>query len=84
MSRYNNKILAVHLHDNFQTGDFHLIPFDGSNDWNKIVDILNSNNYNGYITMEQCYRTNYLNMSIKEFYKKSFEIGKKLINMKEK
>ncbi|MDD6272269.1 MAG: sugar phosphate isomerase/epimerase [bacterium] len=84
MSKFNNKILAVHLHDNFQTGDFHLIPFDGSNDWNKIINILNSNNYNGYITMEQCYRNNYLDISINEFYKKSFEIGKKLLDMKEK
>lgn len=83
MQRYNNKIFAVHLHDNFQTGDSHLIPFDGNNDWDNIINILNTYNYNEYITMEQCYRKEYLNISVEEFYKKSFEVGKKLYSMKE-
>lgn len=70
-----NRIFAVHLHDNDKSGDQHLIPFDGTIDWDKIVNILKYCNYNGPITLELCYRNNYLNMSIEEFYKKGYSVA---------
>lgn len=77
-SKFKNRIFAVHLHDNDQSGDLHLMPFDGTLDWNKLVKELKENNYNGPITMELCYRYEYLNMGIENFYKKGYEVGKKL------
>lgn len=76
--KFKNKIFAVHFHDNDQTGDLHLIPFDGTLDWKKVIKNLKDCNYEGPITLELCYRRNYLEMSVEEFYKKGFEVGKKL------
>ncbi len=39
---------------------------------------LKESNYNGPITMELCYRYEYLNMGIENFYKKGYEVGEKL------
>ena len=80
-SKFKNKIFAVHLHDNDQSDDLHLMPFDGTLDWKKLVKDLKENNYNGPITMELCYRYEYLNMGIENFYKKGYEVGKKLKKM---
>ena len=77
-SKYKNKIFAVHIHDNDGTSDQHLIPFDGTLNFKETLNKLKKCNYNGPITMELCYRKEYLNMSIDEFYKKGYEIGMKL------
>ena len=39
---------------------------------------LKENNYNGPITLELCYRYDYLNQSISDFYKEGFNRGLKL------
>lgn len=74
--KFKNKIFAVHLHDNDQSGDLHLLPFDGTLNWEETLKHLNACNYNGPITMELWYRNNYFNMSIEDFYKQGYEIGK--------
>ncbi len=76
--KFKNRIFAVHLHDNDQSDDQHLLPFDGTLDWDKTIKTLIDNNYDGPITMELCYRYDYLNMGVEEFYKKGYEVGKKL------
>lgn len=73
-----NKILAIHLHDNNGEEDEHLLPYDGNMDWNYIINQLNAANYIGPITLESCYRNNYLEKSLEEFYKKSCLIANKL------
>ncbi len=80
-SKFKNRIFAIHLHDNDQSADLHLIPFDGTLNWEKLVKDLKENNYNGPITMEVVYSDNYSNMEIEDFYKKGYEIGKKLAVM---
>lgn len=72
---------AVHLHDNDKSEDLHLMPFDGTIDWKQIIKDLKNCNYSGPITMELCYRYDYLAMSIDNFYKKGYEIGEKLKEM---
>lgn len=78
---FKNRILAVHLHDNDKSDDLHLLPFDGTIDWEHTVKNLKQSNYNGPITLELCYRYDYLKMSIDEFYKKGYEVGQKLQKM---
>lgn len=78
---FKNRIFAVHLHDNDKSDDLHLLPFDGTIDWEYVINKLKDCNYNGPITMELCYRYDYLNMSLDSFYKKGYEIGKKLQEM---
>lgn len=80
-SKFKNRIFAVHLHDNDKSDDLHLIPFDGTLNWKNVVKNLAENNYNGPITMELCYRYEYLEMGIEDFYKKGYEVGEKLKKM---
>lgn len=76
--KFKDRIFAVHLHDNDQSDDLHLIPFDGTIDWESLINKLKENGYTGPITMELCYRYDYLQLGLDEFYKKGFEIGNKL------
>ena len=76
-----DKIFAVHLHDNDKSDDLHLLPFEGTIDWESVITKLKQCNYQGPVTLELCYRNHYLNMSLEEFYKKGYEIGEKLSNM---
>lgn len=78
---FKNKIFAVHLHDNFGSTDEHLIPFDGTINWEYVMKKLKENNYNGPITLELCYRNKYSNMTTEEFYTKGLEAGKKLYEL---
>lgn len=78
---FKNRIFAVHLHDNDKSDDLHLLPFDGTINWEYVIKKLKECNYNGPITMELCYRYDYLNMSLDSFYKKGYEVGKKLQEM---
>lgn len=80
-SKFKNRIFAVHLHDNDQSKDSHLMPFDGTLEWKKLIEDLKENNYNGPITMELCYSQNYLEMGIENFYKKAYQVGKKIKEM---
>ena len=74
---FKDRIFAVHLHDN----DLHLLPFDGTINWNYVIKKLKECNYNGPITLELCYRYGYLNMSLDDFYKEGFNRGQKLQNI---
>jgi len=78
---FKDKIFAVHLHDNDGTDDQHLLPFDGNIAWEQVIENLKNANYEGTITLELCYRNEYLEMSIEEFYKKGYKIGCKIAQM---
>lgn len=80
-AKFKNRIFAVHLHDNDKSDDLHLIPFDGTLNWQSVVKNLKENNYNGPITMELCYRNEYTAMGIEKFYRKGYEAGEKLRRM---
>ena len=54
------------------------MPFDGTINWKDGIKKLKECNYDGPITIELCYRYEYLKMSVDKFYKKGFEVGKKL------
>ena len=77
--RFKDKIMCVHIHDNFGIKDEHLVPFDGTLDYDLVLNGLREANYQGDMTLELCYRNDYLNMSVDEFYAKGYEVGKKLI-----
>lgn len=83
-TKFKNRILAVHLHDNDKSDDQHLMPFDGTLNWEDTIKKLKESNYTGPITMELCYRYDYLKMGIDAFYKKGYEVGSKLQKMFEK
>lgn len=75
---FKDKIFAVHLHDNDKSKDQHLLPFDGTVDWKYYEENLKKANYTGPITLESCYRNDYLKYSLEEFYKLSYELAHKI------
>lgn len=81
--RFQNRIFAVHLHDNDKSDDLHLLPFDGTVNWEHVMGKLKECHYEAPVTLELCYRYDYLNMSIEEFYRKGYEVGQKLAKMLE-
>ena len=76
-----NRIFAVHLHDNDKSSDQHLLPFDGTLNWNIVVDKLKDCNYSGPVTLELCYRNNYLEDDVNSFYKEGYNRGEKINKM---
>ena len=78
-----DKIFCVHLHDNHGEKDEHLIPFEGTIDWDWLMDKLISCNYKGPITMELVYQNHYIEQDMTEFYKKGYEAGQRLEKMME-
>lgn len=50
--KYKNAIVAVHLHDNHGEKDEHLLPFDGTIDWEEIASKLVKAGYTGCVTLE--------------------------------
>ncbi len=81
---YKDRIFAVHLHDNDGSSDQHLIPFDGTIEWEDVIKKLKEANYTGPVTLELCYRNEYLDVAVEEFYEKGSEVGNKLIEIFEK
>ena len=81
--KLKNRIFAVHLHENDGSGDQHLLPFDADVDWNSYLRGLNSANYIGPVTLESCYRNDYLQMTLLDFYREALKRAKKLYDIYE-
>ena len=81
--RFRDRIFAVHLHDNDKSGDQHLLPYDGTINWETILRDLKSANYDGPITLESCYGKNYSDMHALDFYKMSYGIAENLRSLME-
>ena len=45
-------IIATHLHDNYGVRDEHLLPFEGSIDWLKVLQAFEATSYQGSWTLE--------------------------------
>ena len=81
---FKDRIIAVHLHDNDKSDDLHLLPFDGTIDWDSTLKALKYCNFKGEFTLESVYRYDYLKITEQEFYKKSYNIAKKLTEIYDK
>jgi sugar phosphate isomerase/epimerase len=52
LTEFRDKIIATHLHDYDGTKDAHMLPFDGTIDWNFVKDNLNLARLNGTLCLE--------------------------------
>lgn len=52
LSRYGDRLFAVHLHDNCGDADAHLLPYDGDIDWSSIKEKLKKARTIPYLTLE--------------------------------
>lgn len=79
--RFKNKIYALHLHDNDKSKDQHLLPFDGTINWQTLLNNIKQANYAGPLTLESCYQNDYTKISVSEFYSQSITRAKKLLDI---
>ena len=77
------KVKCVHLHDNCgrKDKDEHLLPFDGTVDFDYVMKSLNRVNYSGSIMLE-VFNSIYPSLNKREFFKKAYERAKKLTAIK--
>lgn len=80
LSLYGNRLFSLHLHDNDGINDLHSLPFDGTIDWNIIMDKLAKLNYKSPLTLEAT-NLGYENFTQSEFLKIAFERSVHLENM---
>ena len=76
-----DKLIALHIHDNHcvQKQDEHLVPFDGTIDFEYVAQDIAKSPFNGTIMLETMYNQNYgLKMSCKEFYIKAQAAARKI------
>lgn len=52
LGNFGNRLIEIHLHDNFGKNDQHMIPGDGDINWNLLKDRLKKTNYTGPIFLE--------------------------------
>ncbi|MHB8962234.1 MAG: sugar phosphate isomerase/epimerase family protein, partial [Saccharofermentanales bacterium] len=52
LADFGDKLVALHLDDNMGDSDIHMLPFDGTADWNQIIDNLAKTAYDGVISLE--------------------------------
>lgn len=86
ISLFNDKTIYTHIHDNHgfidfvKDGDEHLLPFDGTCDYAKLIKDLYSFGYKGSLMLEvfNSSREDYKNLSPEEFISLSFDRAKKL------
>ena len=52
LALYGNKLLALHINDNVGDGDIHMLPFDGTVDWNTKMQKLKQCKDVDYLTLE--------------------------------
>ena len=83
--RYGDRLVAVHLHDNFGDYDWHMIPFDGRVDFDWVTRGLAAVGYSGPVSLEihQEVHEMYKDEDPEEYIKKPYERAVRLRNMVE-
>jgi sugar phosphate isomerase/epimerase len=74
------RLIAVHLHDNDGLGDQHKIPFTGTVDWQRLMDVIRSSAYQNCINLEVLIRDTGLSDE-SEFLRQTYQAGARLTEM---
>ena len=96
MAMFGERLGFLHLHDNIgmntktyrasHDDDLHRIPFDGNIDWKKTLSSIKKTAFGGTLMLE-CDPGHdmelYGRLSVREYYKKSFEGAMKLARLYE-
>jgi sugar phosphate isomerase/epimerase len=82
LSEYGDKLDALHLDDNMGDSDIHMLPYDGTANWDKVTDRLAALEYDGVISLEvlQDRHERYASMEPAEFLGAAFERALKIEN----
>lgn len=71
--KYKDKIIVAHIHDNDQDGDEHLLPYDGTINWNTLVDKFKEINYKGVLACESHLQLGYQIAKPKVFFNEAYK-----------
>ena len=77
LSRFGNRLMALHLHDNNGVDDQHLLPYDGTTEWSVIMKKIAQADYKGAVSLEVV-NLGYEDLSPEEFLHLAFERADKL------
>lgn len=80
LPQVGDRLFQTHLHDTFPDGDHHLLPFDGSLDFQRICRELREVDYQGSLTLELTYRP-YAAIPPERFLSRCYDIACRLANM---
>lgn len=72
LSLYGNRLFALHLHDNGGIHNQHQLPFDGSINWNEIMNRISLAEYKGATTLEPM-NWDYGYLSIQQFLELAYQ-----------
>jgi len=81
LDKWKDRLGVLHIHDNDGSADQHKLPFSGSVDWDRFVEILAGSAYTGPINLE-CMMANHDGMVEAAFLQAAFEAGHKLHDMR--
>lgn len=82
LSEFGDKLIALHLDDNMGDSDIHMLPYDGTSNWDIVTDKLAKLNYNGVISLEvqQDRHEMYADLQPEEFLKTALERAQRIEN----
>lgn len=80
LNDYKKHLIALHLDDNMGDADIHMLPFDGTTNWDRIIKTLKEINYKGVLSLEvqQDRHIKYQGLSPEEYLSLAFESATKL------
>jgi len=81
LEEYGDRLMAMHLNDNFGVDDLHLMPFDGNIDWKKVTQQFKSIRYNGTIALEISKHGIYKDWLPEKFFEVAFDRAKAILDM---
>ena len=75
LGKYKNHLIALHLNDNMGDDDMHMLPFDGTANWDKIIKTFKDIDYKGVLSLEvqQDMHLKYQSLSGEEYLALAFE-----------
>jgi sugar phosphate isomerase/epimerase len=83
LRRWKDRLFVVHLHDNKGRIDQHLIPFEGTTDWPKVMEVIASSSYKKALTLE-LWRWTRPKLSLAGFLNSAHQAGMRLQELLER
>lgn len=93
MPIYGDKLCCTHIHDNYGMsystvpilhGDCHMIPFDATIDFERVMRDIKNSGYDGALSLETAIRQDigtYVDIPVREYYEKAYAALVKLSEM---
>ncbi len=81
LEEVKSRLIAVHLHDNDGKVDQHRLPFRGTVDWKRLIQLIASSSYQNGINLEATHRDYPEFPDEEEFLKEAFRAGQRLSEM---